>query len=73
MLYCCVTAALLAGESKQVMEQLLPELFRAVLRCLGELDSLHAYSYTPSLTRLLLHAYSYTRTLTRLLLHACYV
>ncbi len=44
---------------------------------------LHAYSYTPTLTRLLkrtsrlcsamyafLHAYSYTHTLTRILLHA---
>jgi hypothetical protein len=33
--------------------------------------SAHAYSYTPTLTRLLLlHAYSYTPTLTRLLVHA---
>jgi hypothetical protein len=31
---------------------------------------LHAYSYTPTLTRLLLHAYSYTPALIRLLLHA---
>ena len=46
------------------MAQLLPELFRAVLRCLGELDSFHAYSYTPSLTRLLLHAYPYTSSRT---------
>jgi hypothetical protein len=28
-----------------------------------------AYSYTPTLTRLLLHAYSYTPTLARLLLY----
>jgi hypothetical protein len=43
---------------------------KAVHDMRADLDSdrhVHAYSYTPTLARLLLHAYSYTPTLTRLL------